>query len=683
MNTPALLTAVCTATVAALIVGAANSSGRRTVFAAEPSPGATPIPIVAITGRRAAIHRRGEARFSDLPSRERSSLRHFRSIPRRVPNFTQSLQALAGIGAAPDLGLAPLATIQQAAGAVSTTFAGIDEINSDCNCEPPDTQVAGGPSDVVEVVNIAMNVFDKSGGLLMAKSLNDLYGIGGNFSTDPRIRYDTQSGRWFISMLSLDNSGTGNSHNGYFNLAVSDTSDPTGNYFIYQYETPGSLGDQPGLGISNDKVAIAGNAFSCNPDCNADIFLGNEVLVIDKSDLVNAAASPRADFYAPALDSNTFTILPAHEIAATGAALPGTLYMASVQYPSAGSVVVFQVTGTPSGTDTPGTSISKTSLSIHTLDSPPQALQLGSEPGHTPSYLIDSGDNRLQDAEWRDSALWVSADSSCTPPGDTTARSCLRYIEILTGSSPMTVQQDFDFGTASFYYYYPSIAIDQSDNMISAFSGSSSETHPSAYVSSQLTTDPRNSLQTPAEIAPGAELYDGTRWGDYSGAGIDPSDQSVAWVAAENSVFGSSPNWGTQIAAVNASAAPTPTATPTPTPGKLALSARKARFGLVRIGKAPTRKITLRNADHGTVLVTVGNTLTAPFASPQAGQTLTLAAHQRATITIQFTPTAAGPQSQTLTLTSNDPRKLSVPIAVFGKGRSVRVRAAGASESTY
>ncbi|HUY28161.1 MAG TPA: hypothetical protein VMV27_12145 [Candidatus Binataceae bacterium] len=624
-------------------------------------PSASPA-IIAI-GRPAALLSRGTIRFSELPPIATGAPRAIGSIARRVPGFAQSVQTLAAGQTGAGAGTQTLAAVEPSvAGGIGVSFSGIDEGKSDCDCEPPDTQVAAGPNAVVEAVNTAMNVFDKSGNLLLAKSLSSFYGVGADFLSDPRIRYDTQSGRWFISILSLDDSTVSGSHNSYLNLAISETSDPTGAFSLYQYETAGSLGDQPGLGISNDKIAISANAFSCSPNCGSGAFIGNEVLVIDKSDLVNADASPRADFYAPAVDQSGFTILPAHETAASGDALPDTLYMASVQYPSATSIGVMQVTGTPSGGTTQGTSISKASLAINRLDSPPQAPQLEAT---SAKQFIDSGDNRLLDAQWRDGALWVAADSACTPAGDTAQRACLRYIQILTGS--MTVNQDFDFGGVDFYYYYPSIGLDSSDNLVSAFSGSSPTTSPSAYVSARLAGDRPNSLGAAIEIAPGLAFYGGTRWGDYSGAGVDPADQSTVWVGAEYAGLGSRVNnWSTEIASVRAPVSKTPA----PPPGKLALSTRRVNFGAVGSGTTRTRRVRIRNADHGTLIVTAGNTLAAPFTSPQAGQTFTLGPHERATITIQFVATAPGVQSETLTITSNDPHRPTVTIAVRAKGRA-------------
>src|SRR4029077_19034457 len=105
-------------------------------------------------------------------------------------------------------------------------FIGMAAEESCGGCEPPDTQVAAGPNHVFEVDNVAGKIWDKSGHVVMATfGLNGLFNLNSMiFSSDPRIRYDTISGRWFISMLSLDTSDTTTASTGQYNLAVSTSS---------------------------------------------------------------------------------------------------------------------------------------------------------------------------------------------------------------------------------------------------------------------------------------------------------------------------------------------------------------------------------------------------------------------------------------------------------------------------
>ncbi len=153
----------------------------------------------------------------------------------------------------------------------STNFAGVEFPDSQCGpvCEPPDAQVAVGPNNVVETTNIVARIFDKSGNVISTLNLNTLFGVDpATFSSDPRVRYDTISQRWFISFLIFDTDDINTAQNGFFYLAVSSSSDPTQPFYIYNFETPEAFPDQPSLGFNDDKVVTGGNSFSCFPtDC--------------------------------------------------------------------------------------------------------------------------------------------------------------------------------------------------------------------------------------------------------------------------------------------------------------------------------------------------------------------------------------------------------------------------------
>ncbi len=187
-----------------------------------------------------------------------------------------------------------------------------------------------------------------------------------------------------------------------------------------------------------------------------------------------------------------------------------------------------------------------TPLAIGTISIPPDAQQQGT------SVLIDTNDDSLLDAVFRDGtpgSLWVSANNACTPPGDSAVRSCLRFINVSIGTTGMTVAQDFDYADSG-TYYYPAIRTDSSGNLYAAFSGSSSSSYASAYAGMQA-TGTMNILTNRSLMRAGDSPYtiSPPRWGDYSGAGVDPSDASV-WLGAEYAtsipILGS--YWGTAIA---------------------------------------------------------------------------------------------------------------------------------------
>jgi hypothetical protein len=121
-------------------------------------------------------------------------------------------------------------------------------------------------------------------------------------------------------------------------------------------------------------------------------------------------------------------------------------------------------------------------------------------------------------------------------------------MQIATGS--VSVAQALDVGDIGVYYYYPAIQIEANNNLVTVFSGSSVSSYASVYVSGQSSAGTFGAVtQIMSGLGPYAPST--ARWGDFSGAGIDPAGNSV-WVAGEYALGGSQTNqWGTWIANVS------------------------------------------------------------------------------------------------------------------------------------
>src|SRR5437588_2151964 len=75
---------------------------------------------------------------------------------------------------------------------VLKSFAGMSFNDTTSGGEPPDTNLAAGPNHVVELVNTAIRVYDKSGGIRSPQELSSFFGSlkpVGQFS-DPQVSYD-------------------------------------------------------------------------------------------------------------------------------------------------------------------------------------------------------------------------------------------------------------------------------------------------------------------------------------------------------------------------------------------------------------------------------------------------------------------------------------------------------------
>jgi hypothetical protein len=538
----------------------------------------------------------------------------------------------------------------------STNFTGLAFPDSQCgpNCEPPDTQVAAGPNNIFEVINVVGEIFDKSGNVALATfNLNQFFNMNIDlFSSDPRIEYDTISGRWLISILILDTTDIATAQNGFWNLAVSKTSNPLDGFNTYSKETLGDFPDQPSLGFNDDKVVTGGNSFSCtvssinpsNPNCANGDFEGNEFLVWNKSELLAGDATIDMDLFPPGQDNTDFPIIPAKSRSSTS-----TLWMLSAfgtePNPTGPPTVldeldIWSLTGVP-GVGM-GTSAADTIATITDFTDPPSATQKNGG-----GITIDTGDQRVLDVVFRDGILWGSDTDACKPSGDTTTRACMQFFEVLTGGASPTVNQDFSFGTQNAYDYYPSVDLDSSDDLITSFTQSSSTEFASAFVDGRLSGDTVNTLGTPVLFQAGTKAYNGTRWGDYSGAGVDPNDQTAIWVAAEYATGATTGlNWGTWIAEARLLAAPTSSATPTATSTPTATA---TGTGTPTISPTPTASGTPTASASGTP-----TTSTTPTATVTATATSSLTPTATATATQTATPTATPtPPFGTLSVSGN------------------------------
>ena len=190
--------------------------------------------------------------------------------------------------------------------------------------EPPDQGMCVGNGYVLEAVNDVLNVFSSStgqsvlpdntatnivGGLPRnvnhAVDLNSFYGyapainrttgVRGPFVTDPSCLYDVQTQRWFVAVLTIDTDGITN----HIDIAVSKTSDPTGQWNIYRVGVtndgtntggvnPGPyLGDYPHIGADANGFYVTTNAYPWFHNG----FAGAQIYALSKAQLAAGAAS--------------------------------------------------------------------------------------------------------------------------------------------------------------------------------------------------------------------------------------------------------------------------------------------------------------------------------------------------------------------------------------------------------
>ena len=143
------------------------------------------------------------------------------------------------------------------------TFDGVNSVEGQCGCIPPDTNGDVGPNHYVETTNVAVKVFDKSGNTLLAAVPFDTFfaplggttpcGTGLN-QGDPFSFYDPLADRWVVSDFAFASFGGNPS---YECIGVSQTSDPvSGGWFLYAVLVdPTDANDYPKAAIWSEPAA--------------------------------------------------------------------------------------------------------------------------------------------------------------------------------------------------------------------------------------------------------------------------------------------------------------------------------------------------------------------------------------------------------------------------------------------
>jgi hypothetical protein len=324
--------------------------------------------------------------------------------------------------------------------------------------EPPDQGLCVGNGDVVEVVNDVFNVYSATTGASLlpdntasnivsgfprnvnnAVDLNSFYGyppainrstgVRGPEVTDPSCIFDAQTQRFFVVSLTLDPQVGGPCQGvlscvNHLDLAVSQTSDPTGGWNIYRIDVtndgtntggvnPGPyLGDYPHIGADANGIYLTTNAYPWHENG----FAGAQIYALSKAQL--AAGAPTVTMQhidtsgmvnAPSDAGSTqpgFTLWPAQSPGASqfNLANNGTENFLSsnaadeAQHPVSGTagtrtsnqLIVWSLTNTASlNTASPAVSLSNKILTVGQYGVPPKQQQPGS--GTAPTTAVPQG----------------------------------------------------------------------------------------------------------------------------------------------------------------------------------------------------------------------------------------------------------------------------------------------------
>nr|MCU0497781.1 hypothetical protein [Anaerolineae bacterium] len=462
---------------------------------------------------------------------------------------------------------------------------------SDTLSFPPDTMGAVGPIQLLLTVNGRIRVMSKNTGQIGALDttidafFDDVQTapIETTRVTDPRVRYDLHTRRWFIAIIdqpaNIDLTNPATFDDNRVLLAVSDGSVITGAtvWTFYYYEadlapTPGDADcffDYPSLGMDQQALYIGGNVACSDEDERSTVFVIRKAFLTQaiESNLLAVPGFVTA-FRNLIVDTNFDNNRD------SGIWSPRGVYNydpnATFGY-FIGSDIVFgrltMLTITNPGSTTPTIS-PNISLTVELTSFPANIPHLGNT-GDTNGQL-DALDDRLFDAIMRNGRLWTAQNITMNSDGTTAQlttpgrRVGIRWYELSVSGQTLTQMQagklvNGNPASTAIYYWMPSIMVNGQGHAALGFSLAGNNTRISAGYAGRWVGDAPNTLRTPTTYAAGVSDYnpsgetptaDGRRWGDYSVMILDPCDDMTLWTIQQyNQALNS---YALQVARLNA-----------------------------------------------------------------------------------------------------------------------------------
>jgi hypothetical protein len=468
-------------------------------------------------------------------------------------------------GSSPSMGNAVIAAadLPSAPQPVSTNFDAVTG-PAETGAFPPDTMGAVGPTQFFLFVNGRLRTFNKTTGVAdgVVNADPDVFfnsvltpvspPVVLNFTSDPQVRYDRLSGRWFLSIIDVPctNATCTTTAANRWMVAVSDaasTSAITGatvwTFYFFQADAT-NFCDYPSLGVDSQALYTG-----CNMFTPAGSGVGTNGYVVRKTSVLSGGPLVFTTFANMAAGAGPGPFAPRGVDNYDPASNEG--YFIGVDNATFSTLMLRRVS-TPGGTPTISANIS---LTVSTTSSSIPIQHLGNTGGN--NGRIDTLDDRLYAAHIRNGRLWtahnIRVDASGVANTSGTSREAVRWYELNgirstdNGGVPIVVQSGTIFDTAvalvnARQFSIPSVMISGQGHAALGFTTTGSPFRIDAATNGRLVGDALGTTQAVALYTSSSTAYNppgdpgganGRRWGDYSFTSLDPLDDMTMWTIQE------------------------------------------------------------------------------------------------------------------------------------------------------
>jgi hypothetical protein len=445
------------------------------------------------------------------------------------------------------------------------SFDGLTQAEGCGNCIPPDPNGAVGPNHYIEMVNSSYSVYNKTGTRLVGpvhinQLWNNLPGRCKDYNDgDPVVAYDQLADRWMLSQFAV-NGGSGPFAEC---IAVSATPDPTGAFYVYEFDQP-VFNDYPHIGVWPDAYYMSVNQFGGA----GGTFSGAGAYAYERAAML-AGQPARVVFFDLGPVNSNFGGMLAGSLDGGPPPAGSPNYFgeidSQINTPTLGADALriwkFHVDWTNPANSTFGINGQPNSTLPVSMYTPPQCVYGNGNcvPQQTSPYQLDVlGDRMMFRFVYRNFGDHESIVFDHSVVVD--ARIGVRWYEVRNpGGTPTIFQQSTFAPVDQLYRWLGSAAMDRQGNLAIGYSTSGPANYPSLAYAGRLATDPPSTLtQGEAQLFAGAGSQNVAffvppegRWGDYCSLTVDPTDDCTFWYVNEYFAAGAETDpgapWRTRI----------------------------------------------------------------------------------------------------------------------------------------
>lgn len=341
-----------------------------------------------------------------------------------------------------------------------------------------DPQIAVGGGYILEGSNSGLLIFTKNGAFVQGVTQKCF-----NQGIDPKMFFDLHHQVFVFDLWWYYDKDTLRP----VNIAVSETSDPTGAWNIYPVSRPDEV-DGGGMGYSKKWMAYSYPG-------------GEENTFVLKTEELKAGRPATVFHFKGSLGHPVFVQDDVDD-----------LYFFDIE--DEGNFVIRKVVADVAGNPV-CTLVSRKAHSLQYIDYPPESPQKGTE------QKVASGDRNPKNLVLQNGSIWFSQAVNCE------GRSAVQWHQI--DASNGNVLQTGLIRSNQSNYIQTTLAVNKVGDVLIGFQEVNERSYVSPRMVWRLAGDPKGKVRRMVRLGEGKGATEGTAWGDYSGSIIDGDNHIDLW----------------------------------------------------------------------------------------------------------------------------------------------------------